>query len=57
MSSNNGRKEKMSGAITKPMDGEGTDVSISASVPDGRVMRITSVLPIPQRNELQRALR
>jgi hypothetical protein len=39
------------------MDGEGTDVSISASVPDGRVMRITSVLPIPQRNELQRALR
>ncbi|MEY3356978.1 MAG: hypothetical protein RIR87_37 [Actinomycetota bacterium] len=57
MSSNNGRKEKMSGAITKPMDGEGTDVSISAGVPDGRVMRITSVLPIPQRNELQRALR
>jgi hypothetical protein len=36
----------MSGAITKPMAGEGTLVSISAGVPDGRVMRMGQVLPV-----------
>jgi hypothetical protein len=46
MSSYNGRNDQMSGAITRPMAGEGTLVSISAGVPDGRVMRMGQVLPV-----------
>jgi hypothetical protein len=40
-SENNGRSPKISGAITNPILGFATDVSISAGVPEGKVMRIT----------------
>jgi hypothetical protein len=39
----------MSGAITKPMLGDVTEVSIDADVPDGRVMRMVPVLPTSPR--------
>ena len=46
MSANKGRSEKISGAITSPMVGDAAVVSISAGVPDGRLMRMAKVLPI-----------
>ncbi|MFM8714911.1 MAG: hypothetical protein ACKOE7_16380, partial [Actinomycetota bacterium] len=45
MSSYSGRSDQMSGAITRPIVGDGTVVSISAGVPDGSTMRTLQVLP------------